>query len=127
MATQLISSENQAQAINAFTDFIETLYGIPTIGAVAFLAVDYPYSPTTLSTVVFTPLRRDNKEAAKAVDSITTADAQFTRHISPLLHTGLRFANTVSSDVESVKNRLMDKWAEDESLELLRFVNFQRD
>lgn len=126
ISTQLVSPENQAQATDALSDFIEALYSIPRVDAVSFLAVDYPDSPTTLSTVVFTPLRRNDKEAARAVDSITTAEAQFAHRIFPILHTGLRFANTVSAGIESAKSRLMHRWIEDESVELLRFVNFQR-
>lgn len=118
--------DTQAKITGFLREFIAALYRTSPVEAVAFLAVSYPLSPTTLSTVVFTPLERRSEIAVIAVDSVTTAEAQFADDARRIIHTGLSFVNTRASGINLIKQRMIDKLLEDESVELLKFITFRR-
>lgn len=109
----------------ALVDFVTDLHKIPGVDAVAFLTVQEGLAPTTLVKEVFAPLRRDDQESARIVREVSEAQGRLSRQERTLMG-GLSFVNTARFNVESLLERVQERWR-NEGRELVVLVEFERD
>lgn len=126
-APQLVAQPHVDTVTNALSDFIQSLFfSAQSIEAAAFLAASHPQCRTGLYVEIFAPLSRDRKKAADIVDVVVRADARLARSLSGLLSNGTSFVDTSYSTLDAIKKKIWQRWNANPTLDLVRFVLFQR-
>jgi hypothetical protein len=113
-------------AVLALAQYNKRLLQTDSVEAAAFLVTRGSMGPATLIVDVFAPLRRDDEASAGIVDAVGTATAELMAHLDPVIPSALQYVSTARKDLDVLERELRSGWAEDPSLEILAFLEFQR-
>lgn len=121
-----LHKSSQDGVVDAVNDYVNSLFDVCLVEAVAFLASYVPPAPAELSVVLFMPLKRGNQDHAAALHTVNEAHATLCTGLDPNFSPGLSFVHTEIKCFDSQETHMKGLWDKDSSLELLALGVFQR-
>lgn len=115
------------RAVAGMDAFIEALFGMPQVEAMALLSSHAPNCAATLTVVILVPMRRGDQQSAQAVRAVGRSYAALADQLSPHVPSGLQFVSTAHADAATLEHHLRIRWDQDPAVRPLAFVVFERD